>query len=222
MAEPASIFFRFYRRSRRGVHGDVFVVYIVQSTLLWRVISGNELAQLLVLSAGCTNYDCEFRACDGLPTRVARPNGNCGTSAIGSALRAHTPHRHRSQLATPVLHLTLLTFYLPCYEALLVALNPFFLPFFSQRDDLLRLHKRARDAIPRLRYCHWRAASYNYGFEVLFAYPGCAAYLAVWAVLEVCGLAGTLLWEERDKWMRGDSKRRRRRRGKDADIWPNS
>jgi hypothetical protein len=35
-------------------------------------------------------------------------------------------------------------------------------------------------------------------------------------------LAGTLLWEERDKWMRGDSKRRRRRRGKDADIWPNS
>ena len=63
--------------------------------------------------------------------------------------------------------------------------------FPNQRDnDLLGLHQRARNAIPRLRHRHWRATGCDYGFEILSTYTGCAAFVGVWAVLEVWGLDG--------------------------------
>ena len=94
-------------------------MYIIQSTLLWRVISRNKVIQLLVLPASLVNSQCESCACEnGPPTRLARPNGNCGTSALGSALCAHAPIVIAHKLATSHQSNTLSPrpLYLPCYE----------------------------------------------------------------------------------------------------------
>jgi hypothetical protein len=59
-----------------------------------------------------------------------------------------------------------------------------------ERDDLLWLHERACVAIPCLRHRHRRAACDTYRYTVLPAYTSRAAYLGVWAVLEVFDVAG--------------------------------
>lgn len=67
------------------------------------------------------------------------------------------------------------------------------LPSLARDNDLLRLHQRARIAVPRLLDRDYRAARHAHGHAVLFPFAGAAAYLGVWAVLAVWGLACTFL-----------------------------